>query len=174
MVNAAGIAGYSRFLDLSVEEWMRIVAVNLHGAFHCGQAAARAMFTDRQGGDRCILTVASQAALHGQALIAPYGAAKAGVLNLTRTMALELAPHVRVNAVCPGEVTTPMMDERLRHFEETTGTPVESQRATLLDTIPLGRFQTPESVAAVARFLCSPDAGDITGQALVVDGGTLA
>jgi NAD(P)-dependent dehydrogenase (short-subunit alcohol dehydrogenase family) len=174
MVNAAGIAGYGRFVDLTASDWMRIIAVNLHGAFHCGQAAARAMLAGAGERDRAIVTISSQAAFHGQALIAPYAAAKAAVLNLTRTMALELAPHIRVNAVCPGEVATPMMEQRLAHFAQSSGIPVDVQRDDLRAAIPLGRFQTPESIAAVVRFVCSPQARDITGQAVVVDGGTLA
>jgi len=171
MVNAAGIARFRPFVELTADEWREIVEVNLTGAFLCAQAAARALLAGDGG---CIVTIASQAALRGQRLIAPYAAAKAGAVNLTRTMALELAPRVRVNAVCPGEVVTPMMERRFEYFEQADGIDVEEQRRAMLAAIPLGRFQQPESIAAVVRFLCSDDARDVTGQALVVDGGALA
>jgi NAD(P)-dependent dehydrogenase (short-subunit alcohol dehydrogenase family) len=171
MVNAAGVTHLRPFLELTAEEWRETVDVNLTGVFLCGQAAARAMLDGRGG---CIVTIASQAGLHGQRLVAPYAAAKAGALNLTRTMALELAPTVRVNAVCPGEVTTPMMQRRLAYFEQTEGITADQQRRAMLARIPLGRFQAPEGIAAAVRFLCSDDARDVTGHALLVEGGALA
>jgi NAD(P)-dependent dehydrogenase (short-subunit alcohol dehydrogenase family) len=125
-------------------------------------------------GHGAIINLASQAAYRGQPDNAHYGAAKAGLVHLTRTMARELAPAVRVNAVCPGEVETAMMEAYLEFHCRREGVAIDRQRQELIASVPLGRFQTPASVASVVCFLCSEDARDITGQALVVDGGILA
>jgi meso-butanediol dehydrogenase / (S,S)-butanediol dehydrogenase / diacetyl reductase len=171
MVNAAGITRFRPFVDITPAEWRLIIDVNLNGAFFCSQAAARAMLG---AGGGVIINIASLAGLQGEVLIAPYAAAKAALLNLTRTMARELAPFIRVNAVCPGEVTTPMMQQHVSYFASRAGETEEQQRDRMLANIPLRRFQTPENIASAVRFLCSDDASEITGQALVVDGGTLA
>ena len=171
MVNAAGITRFAAFTEITPADWQALIDVNLTGAFFCSQAAARVMLNQPGG---CIVNVASQAGFRGQPHNAHYGAAKAGLLHLTRTMALELAPTVRVNAICPGEIATAMMDTTFAYFHARDGRTPSEQRDALRGSIPLGRFQTPASIASAVRFLCSDDAADITGQALVVDGGILA
>jgi NAD(P)-dependent dehydrogenase (short-subunit alcohol dehydrogenase family) len=171
MVNTAGITRYASFTEITAQDWNDVLNVNLTGAFHCSQAAARVMLGQGHGS---IVNVASQAAYRGQPNNAHYGAAKAGLVHLTRTMALELAPAIRVNAVCPGEVETAMMNGYFDFHHRREGVDVARQKRELLESVPLGRFQTPASVAGAVCFLCSEDARDITGQALVVDGGMLA
>jgi NAD(P)-dependent dehydrogenase (short-subunit alcohol dehydrogenase family) len=163
VINNAGIAHKDAFLEMDVAEWDRIVRVNLRGMFLVARAAARRMVT-RGGG--VIVNMASTNALGGEAEFAHYNASKGGVLQLTRTMAVELGRHgIRVNCLCPGFIRTPLNDAISDEaFVE----------AYERDRIPLGRAGTPEEVAAAYAFLASDDASFIHGEALVVDGGQLA
>ena len=132
--------------------------VNLSGVFHCAQQSARRMVA---GGGGVILMTASTNGLTGHANYADYNASKAGVILLARTMALELAPAVRVNAVCPGYVLTPMQQA------EYTPEMLEQVNAT----IPLGRHATPEEIAALYAFLASDEGAYFTGAVISIDGG---
>jgi NAD(P)-dependent dehydrogenase (short-subunit alcohol dehydrogenase family) len=162
LIANAGISYRTPFLDLSAEQWNRVIATNLSGVFYTTQQAARRMVAAADGG--VILMTASTNGMTGHANYADYNASKAGVILLARTMALELAPNVRVNAICPGYVLTPMQQQ------EYTPAMIEQ----LNRAIPLGRHATPEEIAGLFAFLASPDAAYITGQTIVIDGGELA
>jgi meso-butanediol dehydrogenase/(S,S)-butanediol dehydrogenase/diacetyl reductase len=167
LIANAGISIRHPFLEISAEDWRRVVAVNLDGVFHCAQAAARRMTAQRPGGRRnggVILVTASTNALVGHPLYADYNASKAGLLGLVRTMALELAPHVRVNAVCPGYVLTPM--------QQAEYTP--EMLASVDGRLPMGRHADPDEIAALFAFLASDEAAYITGASIPIDGGETA
>jgi NAD(P)-dependent dehydrogenase (short-subunit alcohol dehydrogenase family) len=161
LINNAGISIQHRFLDISPQEWRQVMAVNLNGVFFVAQQAARRMLA---GGGGVILNMGSTNGLMGYHYYADYNASKSGVIELTRSMALELAPAVRVNCVCPGYILTPM--------QEAEYTP-EMLRACE-SKIPLGRLGQPEEVAALFAFLASDDAAFITGHYFVIDGGEIA
>jgi len=161
LINNAGISIRHRFLDLTPQEWRQVMDVNLNGVFFVAQQAARRMLAGDGG---VILNMGSTNGLMGYHYYADYNASKAGVIELTRSMALELAPKVRVNCVCPGYILTPM--------QEAEYTP-EMLRACA-EKIPLGRLGRPEEVAALFAFLASDDAAFITGHYFVIDGGEIA
>jgi len=161
VINNAGISIRHDFLEITVEEWHRVVDVVLHGIFYVAQRAARGMVA-RGGG--VILNTGSTNALVGYHHYADYNAGKAGVVELTRSMALELAPSVRVNVVCPGFIMTPM--QRAEYTDEMT--------ARYVAKVPVGRLGEPEDIAAMFAFLASDDATFITGSTFVVDGGEVA
>jgi len=161
LINNAGISIRHRFMDISPQEWRQVMDVNLDGVFFVAQQAARRMLA---GGGGVILNMGSTNGLMGYHYYADYNASKAGVIELTRSMALELAPTVRVNAVCPGYILTPM--------QEAEYTP-EMLRACE-SKIPLGRLGRPEEAAALFAFLASDDAAFITGHYFVIDGGEIA
>jgi len=158
LINNAGISIRHKFLDITPEEWDRVIAVNLTGVFYVAQTAARHM-TERGSG--VILQTASTNGIMGYPYYAGYNATKAGVIELTRSMALELAPKVRVCAVAPGYVLTPM--QRAEYTD------------TMLDEvnrkIPLRRHAKPEEIAALFAFLASDDAAYATGHVYTMDGG---
>ena len=163
LVNAAGIQARGPAIELSDEDWERLHAVNLRAVFRGCRAAARRMV---ESGSGAILNVASISSTVGVPGIVPYGAMKGGVVQLTRGLAVELAPSgVRVNAVAPGYVTTAITGELWRD---------EDRRAQVTARIPLGRFASPEEISPAALFLLSPAAGYITGEVLHVDGGYVA
>jgi 3-oxoacyl-[acyl-carrier protein] reductase len=157
----AGIAHSAPFLDHPEAQWQRVLRVNLTGVFLCGQAAARQMV--KQGGGRIIAT-ASINGFRGVEKLVGYNVAKAGVIELTRTMAVELAQHhITVNAIAPAQI-----DTRL-----TRSLPEEARRRRV-ERIPMGRFGEADEVARAALFLASDDASYVTGHTLAVDGGYLA
>jgi NAD(P)-dependent dehydrogenase (short-subunit alcohol dehydrogenase family) len=157
----AGIAHSAPFLEHPEAQWHRVLRVNLTGVFLCCQAAARRMAA--QGGGRIIAT-ASINGFRGVENLVGYNVAKAGVIELTRTMAVELAEHhITVNAIAPAQIDTRM-----------TRSLPEDARRRRLERIPMGRFGEPEEVARAAVFLASDDASFITGHTLAVDGGYLA
>lgn len=159
LVNSAGVREVSGPLELSAEEWNRVLGVNLSGTFFCCQAAARQLMGD--GGS--IVNVASVAGLVGFELRPAYGATKAGVLGLTRSLAHDLgSKSIRVNALCPGLTRTPMTEP---YFADT------EFLSQLPRTIPMGRSAEPDEMAQAALFLASEMSSYITGVSLPVDGG---
>ncbi|HEX8815134.1 MAG TPA: SDR family oxidoreductase [Terriglobales bacterium] len=157
LINNAGISIRHNFLEITPEEWDKVIAVNLTGVFYMAQTAARHMW---QRGSGAILQTASTNGIVGQPYYADYNATKAGVIELTKTMALELAPKVRVCAVAPGYVLTPMQRAEYTDamLDEVNG------------KIPLRRHAQPEEIAALFAFLASDDAAYITGQVITIDG----
>ena len=161
LVANAGISIRHRFLDITPEEWRQVMAVNLDGVFNCAQEAARRMIA---AGGGVVLMTASTNGVVGHPYYADYNASKAGVILLTRSMALELAPSVRVNAICPGYVMTPMQQS------EYTPEMLAATDAKIL----LGRHARPEEVAGLFAWLASDEGAYITGAAIPIDGGELA
>jgi NAD(P)-dependent dehydrogenase (short-subunit alcohol dehydrogenase family) len=158
LVNNAAVSFRSSFLEMPADKWARVLEINLTGTFLCGQAAARIMARRGTGGR--IVNMASTSGLRGSTARSAYGAAKGGVINLTRAMAVELGEHgILVNAVAPGPVDTPMAN----HDPE--------QRRAFLDRMALKRSATPAAVAAAVLFLASDEASFVTGEILSVDGG---
>jgi NAD(P)-dependent dehydrogenase (short-subunit alcohol dehydrogenase family) len=166
--NNAGIGGASALLaDYGLEDWDRVLAVNLTGVFLCMQSELRQMV--RQGGG-AIVNAASVVGVMGYPQLAAYTAAKHGVLGLTRTAALEYARHsVRVNAVCPGWTETPMvMDEGPRPASD------PAIYEAIAGLAPMRRLGMPSEIAAAVAWLCSDAASFVTGHPLIVDGGVAA
>ena len=167
LVNNAAIARRGAVRDVPLEEWNEIFRVNLTGPF----LLIKALLPLMTGTTPAIVNVASQAGKRGQSLLGPYSASKAGIINLTKTLALELAPAIRVNSVCPGYVETEMM---LEHFEvegALRGTTGDAVRAEMLANVPLGRMQQPSSVAGLVAFLAGSASQDMTGQSINITGG---
>jgi NAD(P)-dependent dehydrogenase (short-subunit alcohol dehydrogenase family) len=165
LVNNAGVTHAADFLDVTEDDFDRVMRINLKSMFLCGQAAARQMVKRQQGG--CIInmsSVNSELAIPNQV---PYVVSKGGINQLTRVMALNLAPHgIRVNGIGPGTILTELAKKAVLGSAEA--------RRTILSRTPLGRCGEPEEVAAIAAFLASGDASYMTGQTLFVDGGRMA
>jgi meso-butanediol dehydrogenase/(S,S)-butanediol dehydrogenase/diacetyl reductase len=173
LVNNAGILRVAPLMETDEALWDATFDVNVKGILLCTQAAARVMIALGRGGR--IVNAASGAAKMGPGLpIGAYAASKHAVLGLTRCFAVELAPHqILVNCYCPGIVDTAMWDLIDREVAARRGQPVGSVKAELLGSIPLGRLQTPEDVAAVVAFLASADAAYVTAEAMNNSGGLL-
>ena len=160
LANVAGVAREDEFLDIEPESWQRIIDINLTGVFNVAQIVARQMV--RQGGEGAIINMASKNGIAAEVKYAHYNASKAGVILLTKTMAMDLADHnIRVNAVAPGYCLTPLAHEI---------DPPEFMEFYKERLVPLNRLGDPEDVAGAFAFLASDDARFITGHTLVVDG----
>jgi len=161
LINNAGISIRHKFLDITPEEWNKVLAVNLTGVFYMAQTAARHMW---ERGSGVILQTASTNGVMGYPFYADYNATKAGVIELTRSMALELAPKIRVCAVAPGYVLTPM--QRAEYSDE--------MLEEVNSKIPLRRHAKPQEIAALFAYLASDDAAYATGHVFTMDGGETA
>ena len=171
LVNNAGV-GYlmGAVTEVSVEDWDAVLGVNLRGPFLCTKHAARHM-TERGGGGR-VINIASQAAKSGFAFAAAYTASKHGLVGLTRSNAVELAPHgITVNAVCPNHVTTGLGDWQNTFFSSAGGQSYDDYLQGIRDRIPLGRVGLVEDIAKAVAWLASPQADYVTGEAMNVSGG---
>lgn len=167
VVANAGAAESAPMARTTLEQWNAMLAVNLTGTF----LTFREGLAQLPGWGR-LIAVASTAGLKGYAYVAPYAAAKHGVVGLCRSLALELAKKpVTVNALCPGFLDTEMTDRSVATIVEKTGMTAEAARATLAATNPQKRLIQPAEVAAAALWLCAPGAEGITGQALAIAGG---
>ena len=168
LVNNAGIVHAADFLDLTEEDFDRVMRVNLKGTFLAGQAVARYMVDKVNGGGKpgVIVNMSSVNAVLAIADQVPYSVSKGGINQLTRVMALGLAPFgIRVNAIGPGSIMTEML---------TTVNADPISRNRLLSRTPLGRIGDPSEIASIAAFLCSDDASYITGQTIYADGGRMS
>jgi NAD(P)-dependent dehydrogenase (short-subunit alcohol dehydrogenase family) len=164
LVNNAGITHKADFLDLAEEDFDRVMRTNLKSAFLCGQAAARRMAAQGPGG--VVINMASVNALLAIPDQVPYAASKGALNQLTRVMAVGLAPHgIRVNAIGPGTILTELSRSSVLQNEEAV--------RMVMSRTPIGRFGEAEEVASVALFLASDDASYITGQTIYPDGGRL-
>jgi NAD(P)-dependent dehydrogenase (short-subunit alcohol dehydrogenase family) len=158
LISNAGISVRQRFLDITYDQWSRVIRVNLDGMFLCAQEAIKRMKEQKAG---IVLLTASTNGLDGHPLYTDYNSSKAGVIVLAKTLALEFAPWLRVNAVCPGYVLTPMQEA------EYTPEMLDDVNAE----IPMNRHARVEEVAALFAFLASEESSYITGQAIAIDGG---
>lgn len=170
MVSNAGIIHKAAFLDLDEKDFDRVISVNLKGVFLTGQTAAKAMIAQKEAGKvkdglNAIINMSSVNAVLAIPDIAPYIVSKGGINQLTKVMAISLAPHgLRVNAVGPGSINTDMLKVAMAD---------EAARRTVLSRTPMGRPGEPEEIASVVKFLASPGASYITGQTVYADGGRM-
>ncbi|WP_027142125.1 SDR family NAD(P)-dependent oxidoreductase [Mesorhizobium sp. WSM3626] len=169
VVANAGMAGSTPAHKTTLADWQRTLDVNLTGAFLTVRPALAGMAARKAGR---IVFIASTAGLKGYPYVAPYVAAKHGVVGLMRALAAETAKSgVTVNAVCPGFVETDMLEESIQRIVEKTGRSAGEARASLVSTNPQGRFIQPQEIAEAVLWLCGDAAASITGQAISISGG---
>ncbi len=161
LISNAGISFRKPFLKIEYEQWSKVLRVNLDGMFLCAKEAITRMKKQRSG---VVLFTASTNGIKGHPFYADYNSSKAGVILLTKSLALEFAPWLRVNAICPGYVLTPM--QKAEYTPE--------MLKVVNSKIPLNRHAEPEEVANLFAFLASSEAAYITGQAIAIDGGETA
>jgi 2-hydroxycyclohexanecarboxyl-CoA dehydrogenase len=162
LVTSAGIDAFVKFTEITPADWDKMIAVNLTGTFHCIQSAVPDMLAAKWGR---IVTISSSSAQSGAARMAHYVASKGGVIGLTKALALELAPKgITVNTIPPGFIVTPMLERA----KERGDMPEVEQ---IVARTPVRRGGTAEDIAFAAAFLCSDEAGYITGQSINVNGG---
>jgi len=166
LVNNAGGSFIAGTMDLSEGGWDAIVRENLKSVFLCSKAAAKVMISQKEGN---IISIASVAGIASYTLCAPYGAAKAGIINFTKTLAMDLAPYnIRVNAIAPGFIASGGLLQLLGMKPDTSE---QEKGGGFLEHIPLGRYGQPEDIVGGIIYLVSDASSYVTGQTLVIDGG---
>ncbi len=169
VISNAGMAESAPFGKTSVDLWRRTIDVNLTGTFLTFREGLNVMDKTKPGR---LISIASTAGLKGYAYVTAYCAAKHAVIGLVQSLASELASTpITVNAVCPGFMETPMLEQSVTNIVSKTGMSPDAARQSLAEINPQGRFIAPEEVAQTVMWLCSPQAGSITGQAISVSGG---
>jgi NAD(P)-dependent dehydrogenase (short-subunit alcohol dehydrogenase family) len=170
LMNNAGVIRFQEMLDITEDDWDFVCNVNLKGAFFVLQAVARQMIQQGSGGK--IVNTASVSGKQPEPFFVHYGVSKAGVISMTKSAAVALGPHhINVNAICPGSTVTNMHMTVTHALAERSNITVEEMIKRREAALPTGRRNQPEDIAAMAAFLASSDADNITGQAYNVDGG---
>jgi NAD(P)-dependent dehydrogenase (short-subunit alcohol dehydrogenase family) len=168
LVNNAGVITMAECVDIPEKDWDFVMDVNAKGVFLMVHATLPGMLERGHGN---IVNIASQAGKRGYKLFTHYCASKAAVIVFSKGVALEVAPTIRINCVCPGIVNTEMMEREYAWEEAMTGEPKASIQTRWMSGIPMGRFQEPEHIARVVMFLASDESSEMTGQAINVTGG---
>lgn len=170
LVSNAGVYAGRDGLAISDDDWRRTFAVIADGTFHGTRAAVGILL--RRGLPGAVVNIASIAGKRGFAGQADYCAAKAAVIGFTRAAALDVAAHdITVNAICPGTIATPMIEQVIRDVARSGGSTEDEVRRAIIGQVPIGRMQAPEEIAAAVVFLASTAARSITGESWVIDGG---
>lgn len=172
LVNNAGVAIGAPIQEMSTEIWNKNLTINTTGTFFCTRAVVSILLDKRLPGS--IINIASVAGKNGFSNTAAYCASKAGIIGMTRGLAVELGPNdITVNAICPGSVDTPMIQRVIDDIASETGEERSVIRRRMESTIPMNRFQQPKDIAALALFLASDAARNISGESINLDGGVV-
>jgi len=163
LVNNAAILGYTAVHETSLEEWNKIMAVNVTGQFLCAKHVIPSMLRQQKG---ALVNLASAQSFMSQKKVAPYTTSKTAILGLTRSIAVDYTPHIRCNSVCPSTIDTPMLQWALEQSPDP-----DAVLRECIDMHLLKRIAQPQEIAALIAFLCSDDAANITGQSFRSDGG---
>lgn len=169
MVSNAGVIAVQPVIEMDYADWRRVMEINVNSVFLGSRAAARAMIAQGRGG--VIINASSGAGRRGVPNLSHYCASKAAILMLTQSLAIELAPHrIRANCYVPGHIETPFWGGIAEGFAKVTGQTPEAVIEGFRQTVPWGRFGTPDDVAAAVSWLATPDAEYVSGQAIAMNG----